>query len=275
MININNMMNKITKLAVVTLLLVSLPAMASDMPDMQGGSAPADARDPHAYADGQDFGPLGHPHMGDDEIMSGVWFNRLERVQANNDTYANAYELRGWVGKDYDKLVLKAEGDVDEGKLHEARTELFWSHANSAFWDMQLGMRNDSGVAPAQNWLAAGVQGLAPYWFEIDATAYVADQGRTAFRLSAEYELLFTQKLILQPRFEANFYGKADVERETGAGLSNALAGLRLRYEFSRQFAPYIGIDWLSKFGETADMATVAGASVHDTNVVAGLRMWF
>lgn len=268
------MLNNISKLAVAMLMATSFHALAESMPDMQGGSAPPDARDPHAYSGGQDFGPLGRPHMGD-EMMSGFWMNRLERVQTNNETYSNAYELRGWVGGNYDKLVLKAEGDVDEGKLHEGRTELFWSHATSAYWDVQLGMRNDSGVLPSQNWLAFGVQGLAPYWFEVDATLYAGNEGRTAMRLSAEYELLFTQKMILQPRFEANLYGKADAEREIGAGLGNALVGLRLRYEIRREFAPYIGIDWLSKYGETADMATAAGASVHDTNVVAGLRAWF
>lgn len=256
-------------------MATSLHAMASSMPDMQGGSPPSDARDPHAYSGGYDFGPLGRPHMMDEEIMSGLWLNRMERVQANNESCFNAYELRGWLGKDYDKLVLKAEGDVEAGKLHEARTELLWSHAASAYWDVQLGMRNDSGVAPAQNWLALGMQGLAPYWFEVDATLYAGEEGRSAVRLSAEYELLFTQKLILQPRMEASFYGKTDAGRETGAGLSNALVGLRLRYEIRREFAPYIGIDWTSKYGETANMAAAAGADVHDTNIVAGLRVWY
>jgi copper resistance protein B len=171
--------------------------------------------------------------------------------------------------------VLKAEGEIDGGKIHEARTELLWSHATSAYWDAQLGVRNDSGDAPGRNWLALGMQGLAPYWFEVDVTAYIGDRGRTALRLSAEYELLFTQKLILQPRIEANFYGVEDAEREIGAGLSNVIAGLRLRYEIRREFAPYIGVDWSGKYGATADYATLTGANTHDTNVVAGLRVWF
>lgn len=248
---------------------------SGDMPKMQGGSAPPNARDPHAHADGYDFGPFPRPRMADEAIMGGVMINRLERVQTKDNTYFNAYDLQGRIGKDYEKLVLKAEGEIDEGKIHEARTELLWSHATNAYWDAQLGVRHDSGVAPSRNWIAIGMQGLAPYWFEIDAVAYVGDQGRTALRLSAEYELLFTQKLILQPRIEANLYGKKDVERETGSGLSNMVAGLRLRYEIRREFAPYIGIDWNSKFGETADYAREAGANIHDTNLVAGLRMWF
>lgn len=247
----------------------------ADVPKMQGGSAPANARDPHAYSDGYDFGAIPRPRMMDEAIIGGVMINRLERVQTKDNTYFNAYDLQGRIGKDYDKLVLKAEGEIDEGKIHEARTELLWSHATSAYWDGQLGVRHDSGVAPSRNWLALGMQGLAPYWFEIDATAYVGDQGRSALRLSAEYELLFTQKLILQPRIEANFYGVKDEEREIGAGLSNVVTGLRLRYEIRREFSPYIGVDWYSKFGETADFATAAGANIHDMNIVAGLRAWF
>ena len=246
-----------------------------DVPKMQGGSAPANARDPHAYSDGYDFGPIPRPRMADEAVMGGVMINRLERVQKKGNTYFNAYDFQGRIGKDYDKLVLKAEGEIDEGKVHEARTELLWSHATSAYWDTQLGVRHDSGIAPSRNWLALGMQGLAPYWFEIDATAYVSDQGRSALRLSAEYELLFTQKLILQPRIEVNFYGVKDEERDIGAGLSSMVSGLRLRYEIRREFAPYIGVDWSSKFGETANLATAAGVNINDTNIVAGIRAWF
>lgn len=280
---------KLTTLCVTTLCLAAIlgnNAIAAedmagmnmggaDAPKMQGGSAPANARDPHAYSGGYDFGPIPRPVMADEAIMTGVMINRLERAQTKENTYLSAYDLQGRIGKDYERLVLKAEGVIDEGKVHEARTELLWSHATSAYWDGQLGVRHDSGVAPSRNWLALGMQGLAPYWFEIDATVYVGDQGRSALRLSAEYELLFTQKLILQPRMEVNFYGVKDEEREIGAGLSNMVAGLRLRYEIRREFAPYIGVDWSSKFGATADYATAAGANINDMNIVAGLRAWF
>lgn len=247
----------------------------AEAPQMQGGSAPANARDPHAYSGGYDFGPIPRPVMADEHYRAGLMVNRVERVKTKDDTYFSAYDLQGWVGKDYDKLVIKAEGEVDEGKIHEARTELLWSHAISAYWDAQVGMRHDSGIDPSRNWLAAGVQGLAPYWFEVDATVYAGDQGRTALRLSGEYELLLTQKLILQPRVEASFYGMKDEERGIGSGLNSVVTGLRLRYEIRREFAPYIGMDWIGKFGETADYATAAGANTHEANVVAGLRMWF
>jgi copper resistance protein B len=152
---------------------------------------------------------------------------------------------------------------------------LLWGHAVAAYWDTQLGVRYDSGVGTDRKWLAFGVQGLAPYWFEVEATAYAGEQGRTAFRLEAEYELLLTQKLILQPRIEANFYGKRDVARELGSGLSDLAAGVRLRYEIRREFAPYIGIERADKFGATADFARAAGHDTQETRIVAGLCFWF
>lgn len=244
------------------------------MDGMQGGSVPADARDPHAYSGGYSFRASPRLVMADEYYMSGVMINRLERAQSSKSTF-NAYDLQGFVGKDYDRLVVKAEGEVAEGKIHEARTELLWGHAIAAYWNTQLGIRNDSGELPGRNWLAFGVQGLAPYWFEVDATAYVGDQGRTAIRLGAEYELLITQKLVFQPRIEANFYGMQEEAREQGAGLSSLVAGVRLRYEIKREFAPYVGVDWNSKFGGTADYARANGARTSDTSLVAGLRMWY
>ena len=123
--------------------------------------------------------------------------------------------------------------------------------------------------------MAFGVQGLAPYWFELDVTAYVGDDGRTSLSAEAEYELLLTQKLILQPRAELNLYGKNDAENGLGSGLSDLAVGLRLRYEFSRQFAPYIGVEWTDTYGDTADYRRAAGQDTSGTQFVAGLRFWF
>ena len=162
------------------------------------------------------------------------------------------------------------------GKLQDARTELLWGHAIAPFWDSQLGVRYDSGgSAPVRKWLALGVQGLAPYWFELDAAAYLGEDGRTALRLGGEYEILLTQRLILQPRVEVNVYGKDDAARDIGSGLSGAAAGLRLRYEIKRQFAPYFGVERSSKFGKTADLVRATGTPTGETRWVAGVRYWF
>jgi len=248
---------------------------------MQGGSAPADARDPHAYSGGftLDSGAYALPasqrlHLADEHNFGALLVDRLERSYAR-DGNSTAYDAQAWFGRDYNRLVIKAEGDVARGKLQEARTELLWGHAIATFWDTQLGVRYDSGIGPDRGWLALGVQGLAPYWFEVDAAAYVGDNGRTALRLGAEYELLLTQKLILQPRIELNLYGKSDTARGIGSGLSEAQTGLRLRYEFTRQFAPYIGVERASKFGQTADLARAEGEKSAETRWVAGVRFWF
>ena len=251
----------------------SMDMGSMDMGSMQGGSAPADARDPHAYSGGQDFGPF-PLHLGDTQSFASLLLENLEFSQSDGST-SGAYDLQGWYGPMYNRLVLKAEGGVYAGEIEEARTELLWGHAIASHWDTQLGIRYDSGDGPNRNWLAFGLQGLAPYWFEVDATAYLGENGRTALRLDASYELLLTQKLVIQPRVEADIYGKNDPARGLGSGLSEVTAGLRLRYEVRREFAPYVGVEWTNKFGRTKDLARASGEDSSDVSVVAGLRYWF
>jgi copper resistance protein B len=248
---------------------------------MQGGSAPADARDPHAYSGGYTLedGPYALPgprqlRLADEYNFASVMFNTLEHGLSKGDG-TTAYDAQAWFGRDYNRFVLKAEGEVANGKIEDSRTEALWSRSIATHWDAQAGARIDNGTGPDRGWLAFGVQGLAPYWFEVDAAAYVGNGGRTALRLGAEYELLLTQRLILQPSAEVNIYGKDDLARGIGRGFSNASAGLRLRYEISRQFAPYIGVERSALFGKTADIARSEGASTGDTRWVAGVRFWF
>lgn len=248
--------------------------MHMDHGSMQGGDPPPDARDPHAYSGGYTLDPARPLRLADEHNFGSFLVDRLESARTSGNGFTT-YELQGWYGRTYDRAVLKAEGEVDGGKLHDARTELLWGHAVAAYWDTQLGLRHDGGLKPERKWLAFGVQGLAPYWFEVDATAYVGEEGRTALRFDAEYELLLTQKWILQPRLEANFYGKSDAPRERGSGLSDATLGLRLRYEIRREFAPYIGIERSNKYGGSADFARAEGQRTSESRIVAGLRFWF
>ncbi len=173
----------------------SAGAQEHDMSGMQGGSPPPDARDPHAYSGGQDFGPLGRPHMGDQHPYGAFLADHLEAAHGR-DNSEFVYDLQAWYGGNYNRAVLKAEGDVDGGRLQDARTELLWSHAIASYWDVQAGLRVDHGEASQRNWLAVGVQGLAPYWFEVDVAAYLGEHGRTALRAEAEYELLLTSAMI-------------------------------------------------------------------------------
>lgn len=245
--------------------------MGMDHGSMQGGPPPADARDPHAYSGGYQRGPL---QLGDEHRFGSLLVDRFESVRGRDNT-ATEYDLQAWYGSTYDRAVFKAEGDVDGGKLEDVRTELLWGHAVAAYWDTQLGVRHDGGDKPERKWLAFGLQGLAPYWFEVEATAYVGENGRTALRLDADYDLLLTQKLILQPRLEANFYGKRDEARRLGSGLADATVGVRLRYEIRREFAPYVGIEWAGKYGDTADLVRAAGGRTRQSQLVAGVRFWF
>jgi copper resistance protein B len=244
-----------------------------DMSAMQGGSPPPDARDPHAYSGGRDFGPT-RLELADTQSLGSLLVENLEVMREGGNTTA-PYDLQAWYGRTYDRAVLKSEGDVDGGEIAEARTELLWGHAFAAFWDTQLGVRYDSGEGPNRDWVAFGVQGVAPYWFEVEATAYLGESGRSALRLDASYELLLTQRLILQPRIEANIYGKRDALRGLGSGLSDVSAALRLRYEIRRELAPYVGIEWVRKYGETEELARAAGKDPNDARIVAGLRFWF
>ena len=198
--------------------------------------------------------------------------DQLEHALAPNAPLA--WEADAWYGGDFDKLWLRSEGERENGRL-DARNELFWDHAFASFWDWQLGGRHDSGLGGDREWAAFGVRGLAPYWFNVEATAYVGEEGRTSLRLRSEYEVLFTQRLILQPELEMNLYGKNDARRDVGSGLSDAAFGLRLRYEIRREFAPYIGVVWQRRFGEAARFARLDGHDAGDTQLVAGIRFWF
>jgi copper resistance protein B len=249
---------------------------------MQGGAAPANARDPHAYSGGYalDSGPYAlagerQLRLADEHHFWSFVADRLES-QNSDSPRQSVYDVQAWYGSTYDKLTLKSEGGVLNGRVSEGSTDLLWSHAVSPFWDTQLGARLDQGQGgPNRTWLAFGIQGLAPYWFEVEATAYIGSGGRTALTLQTEYDLLLTQRLILQPRVEVNFYGKQDTAAAIGSGLSDGAVGLRLRYEFGRKLAPYVGVEWDSKFGTSADMARASGEDATETRFVAGVRLWF
>ena len=259
----------------------------SDMAEMddqamqpQGGDAPQDARDPHAYSAGTTLTQGAYALVTDKPLTLAdqhQFYALLgDRFEYNQQTESAVFDLQAWYGTTFDRLVIKTEGDISDGNIQENQTDILWGHAISAYWDTQLGIRTDY-YKQGQNrqWLAFGLQGLAPYWFELDMTVYLGEQGNSAFALEAEYELLLTQKLIIQARSEITLYGKDDLQNELGKGLSSTAIGFRVRYEFTRQLAPYLGIEWTNKYGNTADYAQLNAQSSHDTEFVAGLKFWF
>lgn len=213
-------------------------------------------------------------HEGDDPVLARVMIDQFEwRNSDEIDPYV--LEAQAWIGKDLHKLWLKADIERVDGETEEAEIQALYSQAIAPFWDLQWGVRLDLKPTPVREWGVIGIQGLAPYFFEIDAALFIGDSGDIAAHLSAEYEWMFTQKVVLSPEISVNFYGQNDLHRLTGSGLSDGQAGLRLRYEIRREFAPYVGVNWTKSFGNTADFVGDHGEPTSDTQWVAGVRAWF
>jgi copper resistance protein B len=215
------------------------------------------------------------PPVMDSGIVAHAFLDQFEsRIGAGTNEFR--WEGQAWIGTDYDKLWLKSEGFLHgSGKVDDGRHELLYDRAISTYLDLQAGVRSDWDSGPGRTWGALGVQGLAPFFFEYEATAYLSDRGHAAARLAISYDLLLTQRLILQPQIEMYIYSEADRGRRVGAGLSDIDAGLRLRYEITRKFAPYIGVAYAGKLGQTASMARQAGESAGALQFVFGIRSWF
>ncbi len=220
------------------------------------------------------FPALHRPMEHAPEINSYVVFNRLETWDANPGS-GQSWEGKAWVGTDLDRLWLRTEGERIGGKTEAADLEVFYGRSVSTWWDVLAGIKHDFSPGGSQTWAAFGVQGLAPYKFEVKATAYIGESGQTAANVEVEYELLLTNRLILQPLVEITAFGKDDPQRGVGSGFSSVEAGVRVRYEIDRRFAPYIGVVHERVFGNTADFRRADGEDTRDTRLVAGVRIWF
>ncbi|MFX3560236.1 copper resistance protein B [Ralstonia mannitolilytica] len=218
--------------------------------------------------------PMAGDTMADDGVFHLFLLDRLEYIKAPGQN-GFAWDAQGWIGGDLNRLWLKSQGTRMGGETEDASAEVLWAHAFAAFWDWQAGVRRDFGAGPGRTWAAFGVQGLAPYWFDVEATAYVSSAGRLAARAKATYDIRFSQRVVLTPEVEANLYAKDDPARSIGSGLSDVRLGARLRYEVQRNVAPYIGVSWGKRLGKSADYARAAGRGTTDKQVVVGLRMWF
>jgi len=217
--------------------------------------------------------------MDDAAWFGKAMFDRLEWRDGDRGEGLAEWDGQAWYGGDYNKLWLRTEGKyvangTDTG-IRDADVEILWNRVISRWWNLQVGGRRDFGPGQSRTWAAVGLEGLAPQWFETQATFYVSDEGRTAARLKAQYDLLVTQRLVLQPLAEVNLYGRSDPQHELGSGLSDLEVSLRLRYELRRELAPYIGLVWLHRFGGTADLVRAAGGEASDLELALGLRVWF
>lgn len=218
--------------------------------------------------------PVKGMDMADDEMYHQILIDQLEYVKAAGGQ-GWSWDGEAWLGGDINRLWLKSSGERLYGKTDDARVEALVSHAYSTYWNAQIGVRHDFGNGPSRDWAAIGVEGLAPWFFNVEATAYIGTSGRTAFRARTSYDVLLSQKLFLTPEAEINVYGKADPEREIGSGISDIRLGLRLRYQLRREVAPYVGFVWGRRFGRTADFSREDGEPVSDKELVVGVTLWY
>lgn len=211
----------------------------------------------------------------DRRVYSQVLVDRLEyRKRAGAD--GQLWDLQGWVGGDYNRLWLKSEGErTIGGGTERADLQALYARLIKPYWYIQAGVRAETNPRPSRTQGVLALQGIAPYWFNIEASAFVSEKGKLSGRFEAERDFLFSQRLILQPRFEAEFSGSSESERLIGRGVTNLEYGVRLRYEIKREFAPYVGISWSRKPGETGDLMRAAGKDTRETAIVLGLRVWY
>jgi copper resistance protein B len=212
----------------------------------------------------------------DNELFWIFQGDRLE-YQTKEGKDVLLWDIQTWVGTDYDKLYVESEGSWlnEEDDFEEVEVELLYSRNIATFWDLQVGIRHDFEPHPTRTFAALGFQGMAPYWFEVDTTAYVSEDGDLSAALEIEYDLLLSQRLILQPRLETSVAVQEVKEYGVGQGINDITLGARLRYEIQREFAPYVGLSWTRKIGETEDLAAAEGEETNITSFVIGMKIWF
>jgi copper resistance protein B len=207
--------------------------------------------------------------------------DQLEYRMKNRADNTLRWDVQGWYGGDYNRLSLKSEGEwrTSGERGGEAEVQALYSRLIAPFWDFQVGLRYDqfsgAGFDRSRGFAVIGLQGLARYRFEVEPALFISQDGDLSARLTATYDTLLTQRLILQPRLDLDAAVQSVERFGVGEGLNSLGLGLRLRYEIRREFAPYIGVQWLRRFGETADISRRGGGRAEDIAVVFGVRLWF
>lgn len=222
----------------------------------------------------------GAPACWPDPVMDQMPYGKflIDELELGFADQADSYswEVDAWYGDDYDKIWFESEGEGRlDGGTEKAEVQLLFSHLISPFFDIQAGLRYDIRPEPGRVFAVFGLQGLAPYWFEVDTALFLSEDGDASLRGEFEYELLFTQRLILTPEFELEIATQDVPEYGVGSGLTSTELGLRLRYQIEREFAPYIGLSYEQLYGETKDFAEADGEETSRTALVVGVRAWF
>ena len=248
---------------------------------LPAGNAPAPAPVPATYADriwGADaMAPVRSGLMREHGGMSysQVMLNIAE-AQFRNGRDGYRWGGEAWFGGDINRLTIKSEGEgIFREGVESAEVQALYSRAIGPYFNFQAGVRQDFQPKPRRTYATVGFEGLAPYWFEVEGAVFLSDKGDVLGRLEGYYDQRITQRLILQPRVELNLSAQDMPAERIGSGLVDAEAALRLRYELKREFAPYVGVSWERKFGDTARFARADGEDTGGFSFVAGVRVWF
>ena len=206
--------------------------------------------------------------MDDDPLNYKVTLDALQIEHADEKVFT--WDTNAWVGYDLNKVYIYSEGEKVNGANSESENQIVWSKAIAPYWDIQYGVGYDKGEEDNKEWAILALQGMAPYFFETRTAFLLAEDGNLAIRAEAEYTALITQRLSLNPSFSLSAYSKDDITMGIGKGLSNIGININLKYEITREFAPYIGMAFSKNFGNTNDMN-----ELEETNFVTGVRIWF
>ncbi|KJK14777.1 copper resistance protein B [Pseudomonas sp. NPDC087612] len=220
------------------------------------------------------FPPLPGHQVHDQQTNWAVTVEQLEYQNFDNSS-ALKWDANAWIGGDVDRLWLRSEGEREQGVTHKAELQALWGHAISPWWELVGGLRQDFKPATGQTWAAFGIQGTPLYGLELQATLYAGERQQTALRLESSYAILLSNRWILEPSLEANFYGRNDATRDQGSGLADSEIGLRLRYEITRGVAPYLGISVNRAYGNNAEQIRDEHGDIGQTRLVAGVRLRF
>ena len=231
--------------------------------------APASAQ--HHPGEPSESAPFGSP-VADRHVYAHLILDQLEGRFGSDNAFR--WDGEAWIGTDTNRLWVKSEAQIEQGRVLHGQHEFLYDRPISSYFDLQAGLRYDLDDGPGKAWAAFGIEGLSQYFFRVSATVYVSDAGNYAAKLLGSFDLLLTQRLILQPTAEFNFYSDADRIRSVAPGLSHFETGLRLRYEITRKFAPYIGIAYDKKFGGTSHFLSDACHASDTMRLAFGVRVW-
>lgn len=255
----------------VRLALLALVCLAPATAGAQTTPVPAPTDEDRKAA----FPPDLQGHAVHDAGVNFMLLGDQLEMQVTGDGAGALWDAKGWVGGDINRIWLRTEADYNGGAFESAEGHLMLGRNISRWWTVVGGFRQDFAPGVGRTWAAVGLQGLAPQWFDVEMTGYLGESARTSLRVEVEYDLLFTDKLVMQPLVEMNLFGKDDPERGVGSGLSTVEFGARFRYEIRRELAPYAGLVWHRKVFGTGDYAREQGESVGGWRLVTGVRLWY